>query len=64
MGCTFVVSTTVPGREACKFLICRFSEGLWECAIVLAAIDQERSLALLDVGLRRNAQEVYDDVRN
>jgi hypothetical protein len=29
---------------------------------MLAAIDQERSLALLDVRLRRNAQEVYEDV--
>ena len=52
MGCTLIISAAVPGREACKFLICCFSKGLWEQLVMLAAIDQERSLALLDVGLR------------
>jgi hypothetical protein len=51
MGCTLIVSAVVPGREACKFLICRFGKGLWERVIIIAAIDQERNLALLDVGL-------------
>jgi len=49
MGCTFVVSAAVARRKICKFLICRFSEGLRERLIQLAAIDQERSLALRDV---------------
>jgi hypothetical protein len=51
MRYTLIVSTTVPGREVCKFLICFFTHGLWEHLIVLAAIDQERSLALLNVDL-------------
>jgi hypothetical protein len=52
MGRTLIVSAAVPGREACKFLVCFFSKVLWERIVILAAIDQERSLALLDVGLR------------
>ena len=46
MSCTLIVSAAVPGRKVCKFIICRFSKGLWEQFVDLAAIDQERSLAL------------------
>lgn len=63
MGCTLVVSTAVSRRKICKFLICLFSKGLRERPIVFAAIDQERSLALLDVCLRWNkAREGYTHV--
>ena len=62
MGCTFIVSAAVPGREACEFLICFFGKGLRERVIIIAAIDQERNLALLDVSLRHYTQEVYEDV--
>ena len=46
-----IVSATVARRKICKFLICCFTSGLWEHFIVLATIDQERDLALLDVDL-------------
>jgi hypothetical protein len=62
MGCTFIISAAVPGREAFKFLICCFGKGLWKRVIFFAAIDQDRNLALLDVGLRNYTQEVYEDV--
>jgi hypothetical protein len=52
MRCTLVVSAAVPRGKVCKFLICRFSKGLWEQFVDLAAIDQERGLALRGVGLR------------
>jgi hypothetical protein len=51
MGYTFIVIAAVPGREVCKFLIRCFTHGFWEHFVVLAAIDQERNFALLDVGL-------------
>jgi hypothetical protein len=58
MGCTLVVNAAVARRIVCKFLICLFSKGLRERAIIFAAIDQERSLALCDVCLRwNNAQD-------
>ena len=60
MGCALIVIAAVPGSEACECLIRCFANGLWERVIDLAAIDQEGSLALLDVGLRINAQEVYE----
>ena len=62
MGCTFIISAAVPGREAFKFLICCFGKGLWERVIFFAAIDQDRNPALLDVSLRNYTQEVYEDV--
>ncbi len=44
---TLIVCAAVPRRKICKFLICCFTEGFWEYLIYLAAIDQERNLALL-----------------
>jgi hypothetical protein len=52
MSCALIVSAAVPGRKVCKFIICRFSKGLWEQFVDLAAIYQERSLALRGVGLQ------------
>jgi len=49
MGCTLVVSAAVARCKICKFLISRLSKGFREGLIQLAAIDQERSLALRDV---------------
>jgi hypothetical protein len=62
MRYTLIVSAPVPGPEVCKFLIGFFTHGLWEHLIILAAIDQERSLALLDVDLLGNTQQVNEDV--
>ncbi len=61
---TLIVCAAVPRRKICKFLICCFTEGFWEYLIYLAAIDQERNLALFYVDLAYDAQEVtiYKDV--
>jgi hypothetical protein len=60
---TVKVSTAISRSEVCELLIRRFGQWRWERLVKLAANDQERSLAFLDVGLRcDNAQQVREDV--
>jgi len=51
---TLKMDAAVSGSETCEFFIRRFGQWQWEQLIKLAGIDQERSLALLDVDLRCN----------
>ena len=56
------MNAAVSRRKTCEFLIRRFGQRRWEQLVKLARVDQERSLALLDVGLRRNAQQACGTV--
>jgi hypothetical protein len=56
------MNAAVSRRKTCEFLIRRFGQRRWEQLVKLARVYQERSLALLDVCLRRNAQRACETV--